>query len=288
MPVLEARTLHMMTVDVEEYFQVEAFADLIPRDSWDSYPSRVALGTRRVLELLDRHSAKATFFFVGWVAERQPELVREVVERGHEIACHSHLHRALFRLTPEEFRQDLRRARAAIEDAGGQPVLGFRAPTWSIRKDTLWALDVLAEEGFAYDSSIFPVHHDLYGLPGAPRFAHVHRLAGGRTLPEFPPTTVRALGLTLPGAGGGYLRILPQAYTRFVLRRLERAEGRPAMVYVHPWEFDPEQPRLAAPWRSRLRHYTNLARMGDRLERVLEGRRFGPVREQLASLARAG
>jgi polysaccharide deacetylase family protein (PEP-CTERM system associated) len=190
-------------------------------------------------------------------------------------------------MTESEFRTDLRDARDAIEQAGGVPVVGFRAPTWSINRASGWALEILADEGFHYDSSIFPVRHDLYGTPDAPRFPYVHALPSGRRLHEFPPTTVRVLGVNLPGAGGGYLRILPLAYTRWVLRRLENAEKQPAMVYVHPWELDPGQPRVAVPLRSRLRHYTNLARTEGRLERLLERHRFQPISARLSAASAA-
>ena len=267
----------LFTVDVEEYFQVEAFASTVSPDSWPTLPSRVEIGTRRVLDLLERHATHATFFVVGWVAERQKALVREIVERGHEIACHGYWHRAIYRMAPDEFREDLRRARTAIESAAGVAVRGYRAPTWSVTAKTLWALEILADEGFAYDSSVFPIRHDLYGIPGAPRAPHEHTLASGRRLPEFPPTTVRVAGMTLPAAGGGYLRLLPLAYSRWALRRVRQNDAAPGMVYVHPWELDPEQPRMAAPALSRLRHYTNLDKTEERLDALLREHRFGPI-----------
>lgn len=275
--------VHLMTVDVEEYFQVEALADRIPPETWDTYPSRVVESTRRILDLFDRFEARGTFFFVGWVAKRFPALVREVRHRGHELACHGYWHRPVDRMSEQEFRTDLRAAREAIEQAAGVRVVGFRAPTWSINRGNLWALETLAEEGFLYDSSIFPIRHDLYGMPEAPRFPYTHALASGRRLLEFPPTTVRLLGINLPGAGGGYLRILPFAYTRWVLRHMEKTEGQPAMVYLHPWELDPGQPRVAVPLRSRLRHYTNLSRMEGRVTRLLACHRFQPICERQAA-----
>jgi polysaccharide deacetylase family protein (PEP-CTERM system associated) len=275
--------VHSLTVDVEEYFQVEAFAGTVSRASWDSFPSRVAVGTLRALDLFDRHGARATFFFVGWVAERHPDLVREVARRGHEVACHSYWHRPVYSLTPEEFRADTRRARAVVEQAAGAAVLGYRAPTWSITRESVWALEVLAEEGFLYDSSIYPIRHDLYGLPGAQRFAYEHRLDRGRTLLEYPPATVRVAGLTLPAAGGGWLRVLPEAYTRWAFSRISRQERQPVVVYLHPWELDPEQPRLPGGLRSRFRHYTNLPRMAGRLETLLARHRFQPFRDRLSA-----
>ena len=277
------RIRHVLSVDVEDYFQVEAFAGLVTRDNWDQYPSRVVANTQRLLDLFDQYSTKATFFLVGWVAERFPELVREVHRRGHELACHSFWHRTVYSLTPEEFRRDTRAACQAIEQAAGVRVLGYRAPTWSITADSLWALDILAEEGFVYDSSIYPIHHDLYGVPGAQRFPYVRACSNGMTLREYPPATVRLLGMDLPAAGGGYLRIFPFAYTDMVMARYERHYRQPAVVYLHPWEVDPEQPRIQAKLRSRFRHYTNLERMESRLVRLLGKYRFWRFQDALAA-----
>lgn len=276
---------HIFSVDVEDYFQVEAFADRVPRSTWDKYPCRVEANTKRILDLLDQYQAEATFFFVGWVAERFPALVREVHARGHEVACHSYWHRTVYSLTPREFRSDTRLAKQVIEQAAGAAVLGYRAPSWSITKTCLWALDILAEEGFVYDSSIYPIHHDLYGVPNAQRFPYAHSCAEGRTLPEFPPTTVRLFGMNLPAAGGGYLRIAPIAYTRWTFELFERKYRQQVMVYLHPWEIDPGQPRIAGKLRSRLRHYTGLRRTEERLHWLLRNYSFQPFRE---ILARAG
>ena len=264
---------HVLSVDVEDYFQVEAFAGQVSRESWESWPSRVVENTQRVLDLFDAYQAKATFFFVGWVAARFPNLVREARARGHEIACHSYWHRTIYSLTPEQFREDTRRAKRVIEDACGTTVLGYRAPSWSITKDCLWALDILAEEGFTYDSSIYPIHHDLYGVPGAKRVPYTHSCANGLELREFPPATLRFAGTNFPVAGGGYLRIFPAWYTEMAFRKFEAMEER-VVVYLHPWEFDPEQPRIAGPLKSRLRHYTNLRRMKARVETVLKRHKF--------------
>ena len=263
----------LLSIDVEDYFQVEAFADRISRSDWANFDLRVRRNTERILELLAEYRQSATFFVLGWVAEREPALVRQIADCGHELACHSHLHRRVFTLSPPEFRSDLQRAKKAIEDAGGQAVAGFRAPTFSIRKDSLWSLEILAEEGFIYDSSIFPIRHDLYGMPEAPRFAHSHHLFGGKTLIEIPPSTVRVLGTNLGVAGGGYLRHLPFIYTRWGMRRL-RKEQQPANVYFHPWEIDPEQPRIQAAWKSRLRHYRGLKKTEPRLRKLLANCRF--------------
>ena len=268
-----------MTVDVEDYFMVEAFAGSVSRESWESRPSRVVMSTRRILSLFDRHNVKGTFFFVGWVAHKFPKLVREVHARGHELACHSYWHRTVYSQTPDEFREDTRAAVRAVEDAAGVKVFGYRAPSWSITKDCLWALDVLAEEGFTYDSSIYPIHHDLYGVPGARRFPYTHRLKDGHSLLEFPPATVQVLGQNLPCAGGGYLRIFPLAYTHWAFRKFQEDYGKRVVVYFHPWELDSEQPRIREKLKSRLRHYTNLDKMTDRLEILLQTYSFQPFRE---------
>lgn len=265
------------SVDLEDYYHVEAFADRIERARWPEFASRVRPNTERTLELLQRTGTQATFFVLGYVAERDPALIRQVAEAGHEIACHSHLHRRVHRLTPAEFREDVRRARAAIEDAAGVRVLGFRAPTFSITLDSLWALDILLEEGFEYDSSIFPVRHDLYGIPTAPRFLHKMALPSGRSIWEIPMSTVRLGGMNLPAAGGGYLRLLPFPLTRWAIRRIHQRDGQPIILYFHPWELDPEQPRLSAGWKSRFRHYTGLKKTEARLERILTEGKFKPL-----------
>jgi polysaccharide deacetylase family protein (PEP-CTERM system associated) len=269
-----SRRTHIMSVDVEDYFMVQAFAGSVSRETWEGWPSRAVANTRRALDLFDKYNVKGTFFFVGWVAQQFPELVRDVHARGHELACHSFWHRTVYSLTPNEFRQDTRAAVRAIEDAAGTKIYGYRAPSWSITKACLWALDILAEEGFTYDSSIYPIHHDLYGVPGAQRFPYTHQLRNSRSLLEFPPTTVRFLSQNIPGAGGGYLRIFPQAYTRWVFRQYEEKYQERVVVYFHPWELDPEQPRIRGKWKSRLRHYTNLHKMERRLKLLLENHSF--------------
>lgn len=276
-----ARRAHIMTVDVEDYFMVEAFAGSVSRKSWESWPSRVVQSTQRALELFDKYNVKGTFFFVGWVAQRFPQLVRDVHARGHELACHSFWHRTVYSLTPKEFREDTRAAVSAIEDAAGVKLRGYRAPSWSITKQCLWALDILAEEGFTYDSSIFPIHHDLYGVPGAQRLPYTHQLKDGQSLLEFPPTTVRFLGQNLPAAGGGYLRIVPLGYTRWAFRKFEEEYRERVVVYFHPWELDPEQPRIREKLKSRLRHYTNIAGMETKLDYLLQEYSFQSFRELL-------
>jgi len=272
-----------LSVDVEDYYHVEAFADRITPAMWPQLPRRVADNTRRVLELLERSGAKATFFVLGWVAEREPGMVREILSAGHELGCHSYLHQRIWRLTPDEFRDDTRRALAAIEDAAGQKVLGYRAPSFSIVPKSLWAVDILAQEGFLYDSSVFPIRHDLYGMPDAPRFPFRWQCGQGRSIFEIPPTTVRVMNCNLPAGGGGHLRILPMAYTRWALRRTRQQDGEPITVYFHPWEIDPGQPRLAGKWKSMFRHYFNLSRMEGRLCELLTQGSFVPLRDYLRS-----
>ncbi len=272
------RCRYILTVDVEDYFQVEAFAGVVPREEWDHLPSRVVANTHRVLDLFDEFDVKGTFFTLGWVADKFPALAREIHARGHELGCHSYWHRPVYQLTPDTFREDLLRARDAIEQASGVRVSGYRAPSWSITAQSLWALEILAQEGFLYDSSIFPIRHDLYGIPGANRFPHRVEESG---LSEFPPATVRFMGNVLPAAGGGYLRILPLRYMQWALRRVEQECGSEgvAVLYLHPWELDPEQPRIHAPLKSRFRHYTNLDRMEPRLRALLGEFQFEPFRE---------
>jgi polysaccharide deacetylase family protein (PEP-CTERM system associated) len=273
-----APTYDLLSVDVEDYYHVEAFADCIPSTSWPGFPVRVAANTDRVLRLLDEYRCRATFFILGWVAERHPKLVREISDNGHEVACHSYSHRRVTSLTPTEFRADLRRARAVIEDAAGVKVVGYRAPTFSITRQTLWALEILSEEGFLYDSSIFPIRHDLYGFPGSPQSPYLVEFGSKATLFEIPMSTFRLGGINWPTGGGGYLRHLPMQYTRWAIRRI-RKEQRPLVMYFHPWELDPDQPTIPGKWTSRLRHYRGLGKMESRLREVLSERRFVPLRE---------
>jgi polysaccharide deacetylase family protein (PEP-CTERM system associated) len=279
---------HILSVDVEDYFMVEAFAGSVSRDTWESWPSRVAMSTRLALDLFDKHNVKGTFFFVGWVAQKFPDLVREVHACGHELACHSYWHRPVYSLTPTEFRADTRRAKDVVEQTAGVRVLGYRAPSWSITKGCVWALDILAEEGFVYDSSVYPIYHDLYGIPDARRFGYAHQCSNGAQLREIPPTTVRLFGLNLAAAGGGYLRIFPMVYTQWVFRHIESRHGQPVVVYFHPWELDPEQPRIPARLRSRIRHYLNLRRMQPRLVRLLKTHSFQPMSSLLRTTREQG
>lgn len=272
-----------ITVDVEDYFHVAALAESIRREDWDQWQSRVVHNTQRLLDVFDEYQVSGTFFMLGWVAERHPELVKEIVARGHELASHGYSHQLIYRQSPQEFRAETRHSKALLEDLAQRPVEGYRAASYSITRDSLWALDVLAEEGFVWDSSIFPVHHDRYGIPGASRWPGVVTGPGGGSLVEFPPSTAHFVGQRLPIAGGGYFRLYPYALTRAGLRQVNR-QGRPFIFYLHPWEVDPDQPRVPARWLSRFRHYNNLHRCEPRLRRLLGDFRFGTVREALEGL----
>jgi polysaccharide deacetylase family protein (PEP-CTERM system associated) len=274
------RLLHALSFDVEEHFQVANFARVVQRADWDGHASRVEANVERILVILDRARTGATFFVLGWVAERHPALLRRIAAAGHEIASHGYDHRFVHDLGESGFRDDVRRTKGILETAIGQPVLGFRASTFTITRRTPWALAVLAEEGHRYDASIFPVRHPSYGIPDAPRNVRVERLVGGRSIVEFPPLTIRALGRNWPAGGGGYFRLLPLRVTAWAFDRAER-EGLPGSLYLHPWEFDPEQPRIDAGWLSGFRHRVNLARTAPRLERLLSHFRFGTMRSAI-------
>jgi polysaccharide deacetylase family protein (PEP-CTERM system associated) len=276
-----------MTIDVEDYFQVSAFDRVVSRDAWESFPGRVVSNTRRLLRIFDDAGVKATFFVLGWVADRYPDLVAEIARGRHELASHGYGHRLVYDQTPDAFREDVRRAKRTIEDVSGQPVRGYRAPSYSITRRSLWALDVLVEEGYAYDASIFPIRHDRYGIPDAPRHAHALTRGAGRLM-EAPPSTVRLGAVNLPVAGGGYFRLLPYRWTRWGIGRINRLEGKPAIFYLHPWEMDPDQPRLPAGAFSRLRHYRNLHKTEGRLRRLLGDFRFGPLGLLVAPLPAYG
>jgi polysaccharide deacetylase family protein (PEP-CTERM system associated) len=282
---LRPMSLNAMSIDLEEYFQVSNFADVIDRAHWHTLPSRVADATERLLDTLDRTGTQATFFVLGWVAERQPELICRIAQRGHEIACHGYGHELVYEIGPDRFRADLVRAREAIEAACGVRPIGYRAPSYSITDRSLWALEILAEEGFEYDSSIFPIHHHRYGIPGFSRTPVRVALAKGRSIREFPMTTLPAGPLKLPLAGGAYLRFFPPAFFHWGFRRLIAA-GEPIVLYVHPWEIDPDQPRQDVGWKIRINHYFNLGRTEGRLADLLGRfpfRSLGAVLETLES-----
>ena len=284
---MDARPRNALTVDVEDYFHVSAFEGLIRPDQWDGFEQRVEANTRRILDLFEEFQLAATFFVLGWVAKRHPDLVRAIQAAGHEIACHGYGHQRIVHQSPDAFRKDVASAKALLEDLAGQPVLGYRAPSYSITPQTVWALDVLIEEGFAYDSSIFPIIHDLYGFPGASPHPHRIQRPAGEIL-EFPPTTLRfslaGRRLAVPIAGGGYLRLFPGWFVRWGLRRVNRREGQPGVLYFHPWEIDPGQPRIAAGWKSRFRHYNNLDKTEQRLRALFRRFDFAPMGSVLSGL----
>ncbi len=273
-----------LSVDVEDWFQVGAFEKVIDRADWDSLAPRVERNSDAVLRLFAEEGVQATFFTLGWVAQRYPALIRRIVDAGHEIASHGWDHARVFTLTPDQFRADLARARAAIEDAAGTAVTGYRAPSFSIDKRTPWAHAVLAEEGYAYSSSVAPVVHDHYGWPEAPRFAFLP--VAGSAMIELPVTTARLAGRTLAAGGGGFFRMLPYAFSRWAIGQVNEGDRRPAIFYFHPWEIDPGQPRVAgAPLRSRVRHYSRLGAMEGKLRRLIRRFEWGRVDQVAAAQA---
>lgn len=267
------------TVDVEDYFHVSAFASVIRPEDWDHYECRVVESTRRILEIAASHSTRGTFFILGWVAERYPELVREIQSAGHEIGCHSYWHQLVYELGPKRFRADLVKARDTLQSITGTSVQLFRAPSFSVTRESLWALDILIEEGFTTDSSIYPIRHDRYGIPGSPKAPHAISTAAGSIL-EFPGMTCKVAGLTVPVGGGGYLRLFPWTVTSRLLRQI-RSESRPLNVYLHPWEVDVHQPRIAASLKSRFRHYQNLKTMAPKLSKLLTEFQLGTMSDVL-------
>ncbi len=279
--------LNALSVDLEEYFQVSNFDGVIPRDEWDGLDSRVGDSTRRLLDLFERTGSRSTFFVLGWVAERQPKLVREVAERGHEIACHGYGHELVYEIGPERFREDLERARKAIEDAVGEPVRGYRAPSYSVTRRSLWALEILAELGFEYDSSIFPIRHHRYGIPEFERVPVRVALPSGARITEFPLSTLRLFGGNFPIAGGAYLRFLPGLLFRLGFSRLVAAE-QPTVLYLHPWEIDAGQPVQDVSRKVRINHYYNLGRMESKLAGLVERFPFASLHDVLSHLERAG
>jgi polysaccharide deacetylase family protein (PEP-CTERM system associated) len=283
-PASAGSRLNAMTVDVEDYFHVSVFEKTVPRANWESLESRVVANTERLLDLFDEYGVRSTFFVLGWVAERYPSLVPSIARRGHELASHGYAHRLVYEQPPDAFREDVRRSKAIIEEQSGRRVNGYRAPSFSVTEQSLWALDVLLEEGFRYDASIFPIRHDRYGIPDAPRWPHAMARAGG-SLFEVPGSTVRVGGTNLPVAGGGYFRILPYAWTRWGMRRVNHVDGQPAVFYLHPWEIDPEQPRLPASVLGRFRHYRNLHLTEARLRSLMRDFSFGPLETVLAGCA---
>ena len=275
--------VNAMSIDVEDYFHVSVFDGIVPRWQWEHMESRVVANTGRLLDLFDEFDVRSTFFVLGWVGDRHPDLVRAIARRGHEIASHGYAHRLIYDQTPEAFRADVRRAKRLLEDATGRRVIGYRAPSYSITPRSLWALDVLLEEGYEYDSSIFPIRHDRYGIPVSQRRPYtIERKAGA--LVEVPGSTTQVGPLNLPIAGGGYFRILPYWWTRWGIARLNRLERRPAIFYLHPWEIDPDQPRLSASRLGAFRHYHNLTHTESRLRALVRDFRFGSIQSLIADL----
>jgi polysaccharide deacetylase family protein (PEP-CTERM system associated) len=275
--------VNAMTIDVEDYFHVSVFDGVVPRHTWDRLDSRVCGNTERLLQIFAESGVHATFFVLGWVAERFPSLVRQIAAAGHEIASHGYGHRLVYDLTTAAFRDDVRRSKDLLESATSSPVFGYRAPSYSVTPRSLWALDVLIEEGFRYDASIFPIYHDRYGIPASPR--HPFLLQREYSLLEAPASTVQWGPFNLPVAGGGYFRILPYAWTRWGIKRLNQLERAPAIFYLHPWEIDPRQPRLPASRLGQFRHYCNLSKTETRLRALLSDFQFSTM---VAVLGQAG
>jgi polysaccharide deacetylase family protein (PEP-CTERM system associated) len=273
---------HALTIDVEDYFQVAAFKSNVNPQEWDTYRSRVELNTHRFMEITAEHDVRATFFFLGWIAERYPNLVREVVAAGHEIGCHGYSHQLIYEQSSDLFREETHRAKALLEDQIQKSVKGYRAASYSITDRSLWALDTIADAEFEFDSSIYPIRHDNYGLPGGPHEPYRIELANGRSIVEFPITTAPVANFSIPVGGGGYFRIFPYALTRKLLHKREQEVDAPFVFYLHPWELDPQQPRIRnASLKSRFRHYTNLNRVAPRLHRLLSEFDFAPMGEVL-------
>lgn len=269
--------INAITIDVEDYYHVSAFEAFATAKGWDSFESRVENNTGLLLDLLDELQSQATFFVLGWVAERHPKLVKAIADRGHEVASHGYSHKRVYTQTPEVFREETLASKKLLEDTSGQAVQGYRAASYSITEKSLWALDILIEAGFSYDSSIFPVWHDLYGIPDANRFSHIIKRDSG-TIREYPLSTLRFRNMNMPIGGGGYLRLFPYPVTKWAIQHLNQKEKQPAIVYLHPWEVDPEQPRMQGSLLSKFRHYVNLRKTEGTLRKLLKEFQFGPMR----------
>ena len=281
----ESPVINALTVDVEDYFHVSAFADVIERDSWTSLESRVERNTGKLLEIFDDASVSATFFVLGWVAERYPKLVQEIIENGHELACHGFSHQLIYTQSEKVFREETARAKKLLEDISGRKVAGYRAASYSITDKSLWALQVLVDAGFEYDSSIVPVTHDLYGMANAGTYPYRLSLADGRSMIEFPPSTIRIAGRRISIGGGGYFRLFPYWFTKRGLNQINARDKMPFSFYLHPWEIDPEQPRISAGWKSTFRHYNNLRKCEPRLLNLLKDFSFDTMSMVLDELS---
>jgi len=268
-----ADPINAISVDVEEYFHVSAFANVIDRNDWGSLQRRSQGRVAELLDLFDEFDVKATFFVLGWLAEREPQMVRRIASRGHEIACHGYSHRLIYEQTPDDFRAETTKAKSILEDLIDDPVLGYRAATYSITEKSLWALDILWDAGFTYDSSIFPILHDRYGIPTAPTEPHRLETPNGKSIIEFPLSTLSLTRLKLPVAGGGYFRLYPYVFSRWALKRINQG-GQPFIFYLHPWELDPNQPHVNASSMNTFRHYNNLRKFQPRLRRLLSDFQF--------------
>lgn len=271
---------NVLSVDVEDYFHVAALSETIKVDDWSTISPRVLGNTRRLLDVFDRHNVKATHFILGWVAERFPELVREIDARGHEVASHGYSHQLIYDQTPEIFREETTKSKRILEDILGKNVIGYRAASYSITNKSLWALDILSELGFKYDSSIFPIHHDRYGIPDAELLPHRLKTPNGNFIVEFPLTTSKIFGIKIPAAGGGYFRLYPYAFSKYLLKKVQKKKL-PIVFYLHPWEIDYEQPRVKVSALSTFRHYNNLHKSEQRLERLLNDFSFSTMAEVL-------
>lgn len=271
---------NVLSVDVEDYFHVAALSETIKVDEWERISPRVVENTRRLLDLFDRHGVKATHFVLGWVAERFPELIREIDARGHEVASHGYSHQLVYEQTPDVFYKETQRSKEILENILAKPVTGYRAASYSITRKSLWALDILSELGFKYDSSIFPIRHDRYGIPDAEPLPHKMQTPNGSWIVEFPLTTSSLFGVKMPAAGGGYFRLYPYALSRFLLRRVQK-NNKPIVFYLHPWEIDHAQPRVSAGALSTFRHYNNLDKCEQRLERLLNDFSFTTMTDVL-------
>jgi polysaccharide deacetylase family protein (PEP-CTERM system associated) len=272
-----------LTVDLEDYFQVSAFANSISQKDWDNHPLRVENNTHKLLDLFDKYEFKATFFILGWIAERKKRLVYEIASRGHEVACHGYSHQLVYNQSLDVFREETVRAKSILEDLIQQPVRGYRAASYSIIERSQWALDILVECGFVYDSSIFPIRHDRYGMPDTPEHPYKLKTPAGYSIIEFPLSTAKIINFRLPVAGGGYFRLYPYWFSRMGLKQINHQQ-KPFIFYLHPWEIDPEQPRISASWLSRFRHYNNLDKCETRLRKLMADFQFGTTWEVLLEL----
>jgi polysaccharide deacetylase family protein (PEP-CTERM system associated) len=283
-PLLQGEMINAMTVDVEDYYQVSAFAKQVPKEAWERYESRVERNTHRILEIFDQEGIKGTFFVLGWVAERHPELIKEIANQDHEVACHGYSHDLIYQQTPEKFYEETARSKKVLEDLVGDQIKGYRAASYSITKQSLWALDILCELGFVYDSSIFPILHDRYGIPGAQIVPHLYKTEKENRIIEYPLSTVGVYRKRFPISGGGYFRLFPYWLSRAGLKRVNKHDKVPFIFYMHPWEIDWEQPRIKSSKLSEFRHYNNIDKFEMRLQKLISDFRFSTVSHVLRQL----